>query len=78
MYRKFFNKNPMEIDIAPPIINLQPIILKPSPSSCNPITQAIHKHTIPKAMTIIPAVKNGLKIEFFSFSVIKYFNSSVC
>ena len=66
--------NPMEIDIAPPIMNLQPIILKPSPSSCNPIAPAIHKHTIPKATIIIPAVKNGLKSEFLSFSDITCFN----
>lgn len=67
--------NPMEMDIAPPIMNLQPIILKPSPSSCNPIAPAIHKHTIPKATIIIPAVKNGLKSEFLSFSVIRYLNT---
>ena len=67
--------NPMEIDIAPPIMNLQPIILKPSPSSCNPIAPAIHKHTIPKTTIIIPAVRNGLKSEFLSFSVIRYFNT---
>lgn len=62
------------MDIAPPIMNLQPIILKPSPSSCNPTAPAIHKHTIPKETIIIPAVKNGLKSDLLSFSVIRYFN----
>ena len=62
------------MDIAPPIMNLQPIILKPSPSSCNPIAPATHKHTIPKATIITPAVKNGLNSDFLSFSVIRYFN----
>ncbi len=65
------------MDIIPPIMNLQPIILKPSPSSCNPITLAIHKHTIPKATIIIPAVKNGLKSEFLSFSVIIHISTRV-
>ena len=63
------------MDIAPPIRNLQPIILKPSPSSCNPITPAIHIHIIPKEIIIIPAVKNGLKSGFLSFSVIIFFNA---
>ena len=63
------------MDITPPMTNLQPIILKPSPSSCNPITPAIHIHIIPKAIIIIPAVKNGLKSELLSFSVISSFNA---
>jgi hypothetical protein len=67
--------NPIEMDIAPPITNLQPIILKPSPSSCNPIVPAIHIHIIPKAIIIIPAVKNGLKSEFLSFNAIVSFNA---
>ena len=66
------------MDIIPPIMNLQPIILKPSPSSCNPITLAIHKHTMPKATIIIPAVKNGLKSDFLSFSVIIYISHALC
>lgn len=65
----------MDMDTAPPITNLQPIILKPSPSSCNPIAPAIHIHTIPKQIIIIPAVKNGLKSEFLSFNVIISFNA---
>ena len=69
--------NPIETDTAPPIINLHPIILKPSASSCNPITEAIHKHTVPKAMTIIPAVRNGLKSEFVSFGAITSLNPAV-
>ena len=62
------------MDIIPPIMNLQPIILKPSPSSCSPIAPAIHKHTTPNATIIIPAVKNALNNEFLSFNVIIYFN----
>ena len=67
--------NPIEMDITPPITNLQPIILKPSPSSCNPIMPAIHTHIIPKEIIIIPAVKNGLISEFLSFNVIISFNA---
>ena len=55
---------PIEIDITPPTTNLQPIILKPSPSSGNPMILAIHIHITPNTMIIIPAVKNGLKSAF--------------
>lgn len=62
--------NPIEIDTAPPIINLHPIIRKPSPSSCKPIISAIQIHIPPKTMIIIPAVKNGLKSVFLLFNAI--------
>ena len=49
------------IQIIPPIRNLMPMILKPSPSSLGETALVpIQMHTTPKATTIVPAAKSGL------------------
>ncbi len=49
------------IETIPPIRNLIPMILKPSPSSLGETTLVqIQIHIIPKATTIVPADKSGL------------------
>ena len=49
------------IETIPPIRNLMPMILKPSPSSLGETTLVpIQTQTTPKATTIVPAAKSGL------------------
>jgi len=53
---------PKIIEIIPPIRNLVPMILNPSPSSWSEITLApIHIQKMPNATSIIPATIKGLK-----------------
>lgn len=53
---------PRIIEIIPPIRNLVPMILNPSPSSRSEMTLVpIQIQKIPNATSIIPATKNGLK-----------------
>ena len=52
------------MEIIPLIKNLNPIIIKPSPSSLRLIELPIQIHTIPKDTIIIPAVKSGLNSKF--------------
>ena len=54
----------MIMEIIPPIKNLNPIIIKPSPSSFRSIELPIQIHTIPKDTIIIPAAKSGLNSKF--------------
>ncbi len=49
------------IEIIPPIRNLMPMILKPSPSSLGETTLVpIQIQITPNATTIVPAAKSGL------------------
>lgn len=51
----------MAVDTIPPIRNLIPMILNPSPSSLSVMMSLpIQIHKIPKATSIIPAAINGL------------------
>ena len=53
--------NERVIETIPPISNLMPIILKPSPSSLGETTLVpIQIQTTPKVTTIVPAAKSGL------------------
>jgi hypothetical protein len=47
----------MTMEINPLIKNLNPMIIKPSPSSLRSIELPIQIHTIPKDTIIIPAVR---------------------
>ena len=49
------------METIPPIRNLMPIILNPSPSSLSEMTLVpIQMQNIPNATSIIPAAKSGL------------------
>jgi hypothetical protein len=54
----------MTMEINPLIKNLNPMIIKPSPSSLRSIELPIQIHTIPKDTIIIPAVRSGLNSKF--------------
>jgi len=57
------------IEIIPPIRNLIPMILKPSPSSLGEtILVPIQIQTTPKATTIVPAAKSGLNNMVYSLT----------
>ena len=57
------------IETIPPIRNLMPIILKPSPSSLGETTLVpIQIQTTPKATTIVPAAKSGLNNMVYSLT----------
>ncbi len=60
------NANP--IAAIPPIMNLHPIIINPSPSSLSSIICEIQRHTPPNTIIIIPADNIGLKIVFLSLN----------
>ena len=56
------------IETIPPIRNLMPMILKPSPSSLGETTLVpIQIQTTPKATTSVPAAKSGLNSIVYSF-----------
>ena len=48
------------IETIPPIRNLMPMILKPSPSSGETTLVPIQIQITPNATTIVPAAKSGL------------------
>ena len=55
------------IETIPPIRNLMPMILKPSPSSDDTTLVPIQMQITPNATTIVPAAKSGLNNSLTDF-----------
>ena len=55
------------IETIPPIRNLMPMILKPSPSSGETTLVPIQIQITPNATTIVPAAKSGLNNSLTDF-----------